>query len=885
MQEVDGRILCEYCFAQIQDTDNVCPFCGFDPAKYTPEPGSIQVGEILAGRYLIGRMLGRGGFGITYLAYDVPQKRKVAIKEYLPEGLAVRNPGQNTLTIYTGEKEELFRKGSDKFFEEAKMVSRFNGNPNIVSVYEFFHDHNTAYFSMEYLDGMDLKKYVSVHGGRLSQEETIEILLPVINALTVVHSTGVLHRDISPDNIFITNSKESKLLDFGAAKQVIGESGKSVSVVVKQGFAPMEQYQTRGKFGPWSDIYALCATMYYAMTGKVPIPAMDRIEVDRLMPPSAMGIPIDPALERVLMRGLSYQPANRQQSMLEFKQEFTNALPRKEEPSIEDEYVNPYSEQQEKQANFGSANTYHQSGGFVPESGFTSHEPGHHTAYENAALQGVEEFAGKNAAYYRKQFEKSQAGRQPGFHAPAFLIPVYWFLYRKMYIAGAAIYAFQMFSSLIAAALISYLANPTGVYTSFSIVSMICTLAVAILSGIFANRLYYAQYKKYMQETAAPGADKDRLYRKKAGVTETKWMILLIVGMMVFSSVFSFVSYKLMSSAYNNYVGGRTSGSSGGGTTSFPSGSQEGVPASDVPKEEPGDPEEEAMDLVLASYYELEDKDTEVFEDLFEKVFRFGIWDTDVDDEYVYVTFTGDGFYQNQDVEFEYVFAVAGEEVSITGIWIDQEEVKEEYWDAVFQLADLYYQAMENGKEGAMGMMFVNGEYITTLSEAEYLLDGAEVKYTKVQNDNSGGERADLILSDNTKLSFFRPRAEGADVPDDHVLIMKGEEVDTAAFEKYFYGVEPNPAYSFFDMTSNEYLTPDQLQNLTQTDLYIMRNEIFAKHGRKFVDPFLRGLFSYTSWYNPQYEPSEFSSNSLNAIEKANVSTISEVEKQRGFNW
>ncbi len=520
MQEVDGRNLCEYCFAQIQNTDEVCPVCGFDPAGYTPEPGSIQIGEILAGRYLIGRMLGRGGFGITYLAYDVPQKRKVAVKEYLPEGLAVRNPGQNTLTVYTGEKEELFRKGSDKFFEEAKMVSRFNGNPNIVSVYEFFRDHNTAYFAMEYLDGMDLKKYVSAHGGRLSQEEAIEILLPVINALTVVHSTGVLHRDISPDNIFITSTGESKLLDFGAAKQVIGESGKSVSVVVKQGFAPVEQYQTRGKFGPWSDIYALCATMYYALTGKVPIPAMDRMEVDRLMPPSAMGIPIDPALERVLMKGLSYQPTARQQSMLEFKQKFTNALPEKIPVFTEDEYVNPYSVRLDEPGDFGSDSTY-QSGGFAQEDGHPAHMTERHTADGNAALPGVEEFAGKNAPYYRTQFEKSRAGRQPGFHAPAFLIPVYWFLYRKMYIAGAAVYAFQMFSGLIAAALISYLAYPTGVYTTFSIVSMICTIAAAILSGLFANRLYFTQYKKYMQEAAAPGADRDRLYRKKAGVTAT----------------------------------------------------------------------------------------------------------------------------------------------------------------------------------------------------------------------------------------------------------------------------------------------------------------------------------------------------------------------------
>lgn len=866
MQEVDGRNLCEYCFAEMQATDTVCPACGFDPAKYEPEPGVIQIGEILAGRYLIGRMLGRGGFGITYLAYDVPQKRKVAIKEYLPDSLAMRQPGQNTLTVYTGEKEELFRKGADKFFEEAKMVSRFNGNPNIVSVYQFFRDNNTAYFAMEYLDGMDLKNYVPAHGGRLSQEETIEILLPIINALTVVHSTGVLHRDISPDNIFITSSGESKLLDFGAARQLIGESGKSVSVVLKQGFAPVEQYQTRGRFGPWSDIYSLCATMYFTMTGKVPIPAMDRMEVDRLMPPSAMGIEINPALEKVLMKGLSYQAVQRQQSMLEFKQEFSAAMPGKEEPAAaEEDFVNPYS------VNYTPASDD------VP---ISVHQPGPRTINENVQLDGVEEFTVKNTAYYEKQFGKSQAGRQPGFHVPAFLIPAYWFFYRKMYIAAVSAYAFQIFSNLIAAALIAYFAHPYNVYTSFSAAAMVCTLLLCVLSGIFANRLYYTQYKKYMQEVTAAGADRESLHRRKAGVTDIKLMAAVAAGMIIISLAFSFVSYKLLSSAYNNYVYERSSGySSGSGTGSSPS---ENITGNGTAT---GTSEKEALQLVKKSYYEMEDGDTDTFEEMFEKVFLDGSWDTDTDGQKVYVDFKGEGFSQNKKVKYQYKFSVAGETVSVAGVSIDGQEVGEDYWDAAFQMADIYYQAMDKGKSGVMDLMFVKEDFITTLAEAEYLLEGGEVKYTKQQNNNSIGERVDLILSDSTMLSFFSPRAEGKDVPDDHILIMKDKEVDAAAFEKYFYGVEPDPQYNFFDMTSTEYLTPEQLQNLTQTDLYIMRNEIFAKHGRKFVDPLLAGLFSYTTWYNPQYEPSEFPSDSLNAIEKQNVSTINEVEKQRGFNW
>ena len=152
MQQVNGKNICENCFADMKETDLFCSVCGFRMDQYTPSPGALAVGEILAGKYLVGKMLGRGGFGITYLGYDIQGDRKVAIKEYLPDGLAARQPGQNTLTVYTGEKQELFKKGAEKFFEEAKTVSRFNGNPNIVSVYEFFYE-NCKEFLARSLDG------------------------------------------------------------------------------------------------------------------------------------------------------------------------------------------------------------------------------------------------------------------------------------------------------------------------------------------------------------------------------------------------------------------------------------------------------------------------------------------------------------------------------------------------------------------------------------------------------------------------------------------------------------------------------------------------------------------------------------------------------------
>ena len=188
---------------------------------------------------------------------------KVAIKEYLPDTIAYRTPGATLMSTYAGEKHDAYQLGAEKFYEEARTIAKFNGHPNIINVQQFFYENNTAYFVMEYIEGIDLKKYATQKGGKLNEQEVLKIILPIVDALIVVHSVGVLHRDISPDNIYITNDGTVKLLDFGAAGQVLGEHSKSLSVILKPGFAPIEQYQTKGKQGPWTDVYALAATMYY----------------------------------------------------------------------------------------------------------------------------------------------------------------------------------------------------------------------------------------------------------------------------------------------------------------------------------------------------------------------------------------------------------------------------------------------------------------------------------------------------------------------------------------------------------------------------------------------------------------------------------------------
>lgn len=310
---INNRMLCDFCFAELPPQGGRCPYCS-GKRNLDSYPTSLPEGAVLQGRYVVGKVLGKGGFGITYLCYDLKESRRVAVKEYLPDSLTHRNSGQTFVSSYGGQKEENFKAGAKKFYDEARLVSRFNGNPNIIGVYEFFFENNTTYFVMEYLDGIDLKHYISDKGGTISESEALYMLNRVTEALMIVHSAGVLHRDISPDNIFIGYDKTVKLIDFGAARQVVGEASQSLSVILKQGFAPLEQYQKRGHQGPWTDIYALGATIYYALTGVIPDDAMSRLEEGEL---EAKGI--SPAFMSVLQKMLAVSANARYQNIPELK--------------------------------------------------------------------------------------------------------------------------------------------------------------------------------------------------------------------------------------------------------------------------------------------------------------------------------------------------------------------------------------------------------------------------------------------------------------------------------------------------------------------------------------------------------------------------------------
>ena len=286
MITINNRTICDSCFGEI--SAEPCPYCGYSVNSYFNDPIALPVGTILNNRYHIGRVLGKGGFGITYAAYDTKMNCLVAIKEYCPMGLALRVPGNPVITVSRKESEASFRNGAEKFYEEAQMVSQFNGNRNIISVYDFFYENDTVYYSMGYLNGQSLKSYLMTN--KATEGQAVRIMQDISNALVVTHSMNILHRDISPDNIMLCDDGTIKLIDFGAARQVIAEQSQSLSIILKQGFAPLEQYQKRGKQGPWTDIYALGATIYNAITGDTLDDPMTRLDDDSIFQANKYGI-------------------------------------------------------------------------------------------------------------------------------------------------------------------------------------------------------------------------------------------------------------------------------------------------------------------------------------------------------------------------------------------------------------------------------------------------------------------------------------------------------------------------------------------------------------------------------------------------------------------
>ena len=310
------------CFGcmQMKENDPICEHCGYDENSQNTDH-QLPVRTVLGGQYLIGKALGQGGFGITYLAWDQVMNQPVAVKEYFPKGFASRAVGNTKVTSYDGQNAHDFEFNKKRFLREAESLAKLWDIPQIVKILRYFEENGTAYIVMEYVQGVDLRKHLKKLGRPLTVEETLALMGPVVEGLGLVHQINLVHRDISPDNIMVLPDGSTKLLDFGAARFVENANADqerltSTQAVLKHGFAPQEQYRSHGSLGPWTDVYALCATIYYCLSGRVPPDSMSR---------GFDGIPLDWTgisglsyqQKSVLEKGMALQPKDRFSSVEE----------------------------------------------------------------------------------------------------------------------------------------------------------------------------------------------------------------------------------------------------------------------------------------------------------------------------------------------------------------------------------------------------------------------------------------------------------------------------------------------------------------------------------------------------------------------------------------
>lgn len=311
-----SRPLCLNCF-RIKGDYEMCPYCGYmenDPPK---EVFQLKPGTILQSRYIIGESIGYGGFGITYKAYDTILSIVVAVKEFFPAGLVNRAEGEIRVGVFSGNKAEEYEKLKNRFIEEARNLALFAKEKDIVNVFDYFEANGTAYIIMEHVDSPIMKQVIK-EKGKLQEQQAVQYICAVLRAIQKIHNQGIIHKDVSPDNIFLISEDQIKIFDFGAAKLKNGNNEKNMSIVVKAGYAPPEQYRSNSRQDIRMDIYAAGAVLYQLLTGEKPAEALDRCEKDTLRSPQQLGITCSDSVNKAVMKAMALNPEERYGSAGEF---------------------------------------------------------------------------------------------------------------------------------------------------------------------------------------------------------------------------------------------------------------------------------------------------------------------------------------------------------------------------------------------------------------------------------------------------------------------------------------------------------------------------------------------------------------------------------------
>ena len=537
---LDAPDHCPNCFGDTAGEDP-CPRCGL--GRDTPRPANaLPLGTLLNGQFVIGRVLGKpGGFGITYLALDRSLRSRVAIKEYLPRDLATRAADRTTILPQTEDESGLFRFGLNQFLTEAQTLAQLD-HPNIVRVRQFFEANRSAYLVMDYYRGMTLAEYLDRQpNGRMPEAKAIALMQPVLDGLRAVHAKDFLHRDIKPGNLYLAQTDAGGvrpiLLDFGAARQAVGDRSHSLSVVLTEGYAPFEQYHRKGKQGPWTDVYAAAAVLYRMLTGKDPDAATERQADDALAP--AAGFGVSKPVSAVLELALSVHPQRRPQTVEDFQRLLHDAQ----------QGIGPLPVTGPPRTNVHADDDLEIE---LPEDEGTTHTRPGGTAPNASKERDYRAIIGRRATdFYLKRFRRIDANAgEPtiGWNWPAFLFGTLWCWYRRLWLVGVGLFMAEVLAyALLWAVLVDgFLLGESEAEVAANVLS---SIPLRILFALYANWFYHRRAQRLIRTADArfstdPVARSGFLQSKGGTSSVVIWLLLLfVVGILAAIAIPSYMDY------------------------------------------------------------------------------------------------------------------------------------------------------------------------------------------------------------------------------------------------------------------------------------------------------------------------------------------------------